>query len=105
MSCAEDWSQWSCFCCASFFSSSTGNGLAGCAMTRIRKVVITAAVWATRFLPATKSQPEEMPPLIEKPLIQFAVEDAAASGIGTVVVVTALGTRAIEGHFDQSFEL
>jgi UTP--glucose-1-phosphate uridylyltransferase len=74
-------------------------------MTKIRKAVVTAAGWGTRFLPATKAQPKEMLPLLDKPMIQYAVEEAVASGIGQVIIVTALGKRAIEDHFDRSFEL
>ena len=74
-------------------------------MTRIRKAVVTAAGWGTRFLPATKAQPKEMLPLLDKPMIQYAVEEAVASGIEQVIIVTALGKRAIEDHFDRSFEL
>ncbi len=71
----------------------------------IRKAVITAAGWGTRFLPATKAQPKEMLPLVDKPLIQYAVEEALASGIEQIIVVTAMGKRAIEDHFDRSVEL
>jgi len=72
---------------------------------KIRKAVITVAGWGTRFLPITKSQPKEMLPLVNKPLIQYAVEEAVASGIEMVIVVTSLGKRAIEDYFDRSFEL
>jgi UTP--glucose-1-phosphate uridylyltransferase len=72
---------------------------------KIRKAVITAAGWGTRFLPLTKSQPKEMLPLVNKPLIQFSVEDAIGCGVELVVIVTALGKRAIEDYFDHSFEL
>lgn len=71
----------------------------------IRKAVITAAGWGTRFLPATKAQPKEMLPLVDKPLIQYAVEEALNSGIEQIIVVTAMGKRAIEDHFDRSVEL
>lgn len=71
----------------------------------IRKAVITAAGWGTRFLPATKAQPKEMLPLVDKPLIQYAVEEALASGIEQIIIVTAMGKRAIEDHFDRSVEL
>jgi UTP--glucose-1-phosphate uridylyltransferase len=74
-------------------------------MAKIRKAVITAAGLGTRFLPVTKAQPKEMLPLLDKPMIQYAVEEAVASGIGQVIIVTALGKRAIEDHFDRSFEL
>lgn len=71
----------------------------------IRKAVITAAGWGTRFLPATKSQPKETIPLVDKPIIQYIIEEAVASGITQIVIVTAGGKRAIEDHFDRSFEL
>jgi len=72
---------------------------------KIRKAVITAAGWGTRFLPITKAQPKEMLPLVTKPLIQYSVEEAINSGIEQIIVVTALGKRAIEDYFDRSFEL
>jgi len=72
---------------------------------KIRKAVVTAAGWGTRFLPATKAQPKEMLPLVDKPMIQYVVEEAVASGIKQIIVVTALGKRAIEDHFDRSLEL
>ena len=72
---------------------------------KIRKAVITAGGWGTRFLPITKSQPKEMLPLVNKPLIQYAVEEAISSGIEQIILVTALGKNAIEDYFDRSFEL
>ncbi len=72
---------------------------------KVRKAVITAAGWGTRFLPITKAQPKEMLPLINKPLIQYSVEEAINSGIEQIIIVTALGKRAIEDYFDRSFEL
>ena len=72
---------------------------------KVRKAVIVAAGWGTRFLPITKSQPKEMLPLVDKPLIQFSVEEAINSGIEQIVIVTALGKRAIEDYFDRSFDL
>ncbi len=72
---------------------------------KVRKAVVTAAGWGTRFLPATKAQPKEMLPLVDKPMIQYVVEEAVASGIKQIIIVTALGKRAIEDHFDRSFEL
>ena len=72
---------------------------------KIRKAVITAAGWGTRFLPITRSQPKEMLPLVDKPLIQYAVEEAIKSGIEQVIMVTAVGKRAIEDYFDRSLEL
>jgi UTP--glucose-1-phosphate uridylyltransferase len=72
---------------------------------RLRKAVVLAAGWGTRFLPATKAQPKEMLPLVDKPIIQYVVEELVASGIDQIAIVTALGKRAIEDHFDRSFEL
>jgi UTP--glucose-1-phosphate uridylyltransferase len=72
---------------------------------KVRKAAIIAAGWGTRFLPITRSQPKEMLPLVDKPLIQYSVEEAIASGIEQVIIVTALGKRAIEDYFDRSFEL
>ena len=71
----------------------------------IRKAVIPAAGWGTRFLPATKASPKEMLPLVDKPLIQYVVEEAVASGITDIIVITSRGKRSIEDHFDTSFEL
>lgn len=71
----------------------------------ITKAVFPAAGLGTRFLPATKASPKEMLPLVDKPLIQYVVEEAVASGIEEVVVVTGRGKRAIEDHFDVAFEL
>ena len=71
----------------------------------IRKAVIPAAGLGTRFLPATKAQPKEMLPIVDKPVIQYIVEEAAASGIEQVVIITGQSKRAIEDHFDRSFEL
>jgi len=72
---------------------------------KIRKAVITAAGWGTRFLPATKAQPKEMLPLVDKPTIQYIVEEAVASGIDQIIIVTSQGKHAIENHFDRSFDL
>jgi len=72
---------------------------------RVRKAVFPAAGLGTRFLPATKASPKEMLPLVDKPLIQYAVEEAVASGIESVIIVTGRGKAAIEDHFDVSFEL
>jgi len=69
------------------------------------KAVIPAAGLGTRFLPATKAQPKEMLPLIDKPIIQFVVEEAVNSGIDDILIITGRGKRAIEDHFDKSFEL
>ncbi len=72
---------------------------------KVRKAVITAAGWGTRFLPVTKAQPKEMLPLVNKPLIQYSVEEVIASGIEQIILITALGKRALEDYFDRSFEL
>ena len=72
---------------------------------KVRKAVFPAAGLGTRFLPATKAQPKEMLPLVDKPLIQYGVEEAINSGIRNIVIVTGRGKVAIEDHFDQSFEL
>ena len=72
---------------------------------KVRKAIITVAGWGTRFLPITKAQPKEMLPLINKPLIQYAVEEAISSGIEQITLITALGKRAIEDYFDRSLEL
>ncbi len=74
-------------------------------MTGIRRAVFPAAGLGTRFLPATKAQPKEMLPLVDKPLIQYAVEEAVASGLANLVIITGRGKNAIEDHFDVSFEL
>jgi UTP--glucose-1-phosphate uridylyltransferase len=73
--------------------------------SRITKAVFPAAGLGTRFLPATKASPKEMLPLVDKPLIQYVVEEAVASGIEEVVLVTGRGKRSIEDHFDVAFEL
>ena len=72
---------------------------------RIRKAVLPAAGLGTRFLPATKAQPKEMLPIVDKPTIQYVVEEAAASGIEDIIIVTGRGKNAIEDHFDRSLEL
>src|SRR5690606_22381470 len=72
---------------------------------KVRKAVFPAAGMGTRFLPATKAQPKETLPLVDKPIIQYGVEEAIASGIENVIVVTGRGKAAIEDHFDKSFEL
>ena len=71
----------------------------------VRKAVIPAAGLGTRFLPATKASPKEMLPLVDKPLIQYTVEEAVASGIEDIIIITGRGKRAIEDHFDRSVEL
>src|SRR5581483_2178231 len=72
---------------------------------QITKAVIPAAGLGTRFLPVTKASPKEMLPLVDKPLIQYVVEEAVASGIQQIIIITGRGKRAIEDHFDISFEL
>lgn len=74
-------------------------------MRRIRKAVIPAAGLGTRFLPATKAQPKEMLPIVDKPTIQYIVEEAVSSGIEDIIIVTGRNKRAIEDHFDRSVEL
>jgi UTP--glucose-1-phosphate uridylyltransferase len=74
-------------------------------LLHVRKAVILAAGYGTRLLPATKAQPKEALPLVDKPIIQYTVEEAAASGISQVIIVTSAGKRAVEDHFDRSFEL
>ncbi|WP_046174244.1 UTP--glucose-1-phosphate uridylyltransferase GalU [Domibacillus indicus] len=71
----------------------------------IKKAVIPAAGLGTRFLPATKAQPKEMLPVVDKPAIQYIVEEAVASGIESIIIVTGRNKRSIEDHFDRSFEL
>lgn len=71
----------------------------------IRKAIIPVAGLGTRFLPATKAQPKEMLPVVDKPVIQYIVESAVAAGIQEVIFVTALGKESIENHFDRNFEL
>ena len=72
---------------------------------RVRKAVFPAAGLGTRFLPATKAQPKEMLPLVDKPTIQYVVEEAVASGLSEIIIVTGRGKRGIEDHFDAAFEL
>jgi UTP--glucose-1-phosphate uridylyltransferase len=74
-------------------------------MDRIRRAVFPAAGLGTRFLPATKAQPKEMLVLVDKPIIQYAVEEAVASGLENLIIITGRGKHAIEDHFDVSFEL
>lgn len=74
-------------------------------MNRIRKAVFPVAGLGTRFLPATKAMPKEMLPLVDKPLIQYGVEEALHSGVQNIIIVTGRGKSAIEDHFDVSFEL
>jgi UTP--glucose-1-phosphate uridylyltransferase len=74
-------------------------------MKTIRKAIIPAAGFGTRFLPATKAQPKEMLPIVDKPIIQYVVEQAVAAGIEQIIIVTGWHKRAIEDHFDRHFEL
>ena len=74
-------------------------------MEKIRVAVFPAAGLGTRFLPATKAQPKEMLPLVDRPLVQYVVEEARAAGLERIVIVTGRGKNAIEDHFDTSFEL
>ena len=72
---------------------------------KVRKAIIPAAGLGTRFLPVTKAQPKEMLPIVDKPTIQYIIEEAIASGIEDILIITGRGKRAIEDHFDRSFEL
>jgi UTP--glucose-1-phosphate uridylyltransferase len=72
---------------------------------KIKKAILPVAGFGTRFLPATKAQPKEMLPIVDKPVIQYLVEEAVASGIEEIIFVTGRGKRAIEDHFDVSYEL
>lgn len=74
-------------------------------MKKIRKAIIPVAGFGTRFLPVTKAMPKEMLPIVDKPIIQYLVEEAVASGITDIIFVTGRGKRAIEDHFDTSYEL
>nr|WP_304220096.1 UTP--glucose-1-phosphate uridylyltransferase GalU [Fredinandcohnia onubensis] len=74
-------------------------------MKKVRKAIIPAAGLGTRFLPVTKAMPKEMLPIVDKPTIQYIVEEAIESGIEDIIIVTGKGKRAIEDHFDNSFEL
>lgn len=74
-------------------------------MTKVRKAVIPAAGLGTRFLPATKAQPKEMLPLLDKPAIQYVVEEAVRAGLTDILIITGRGKRSIEDHFDRSIEL
>jgi UTP--glucose-1-phosphate uridylyltransferase len=74
-------------------------------MTTVRKAVIPAAGLGTRFLPATKAQPKEMLPVVDKPAIQYVVEEAVRSGIDDILIITGRGKRSLEDHFDRSIEL
>ena len=72
---------------------------------KIRKAIIPAAGLGTRFLPATKAQPKEMLPIVDKPTIQYIIEEAVASGIEEILIITGRSKKCIEDHFDKSVEL
>ena len=72
---------------------------------KVRKAIIPAAGLGTRFLPATKAQPKEMLPIVDKPTIQYIIEEAVASGIEEILIVTGRNKKCIEDHFDRSVEL
>jgi UTP--glucose-1-phosphate uridylyltransferase len=74
-------------------------------VAKVKKAIIPAAGLGTRFLPATKAMPKEMLPIVDKPTIQYIIEEAIASGIEDIIIVTGKGKRAIEDHFDNNFEL
>ena len=74
-------------------------------MSKVKKAIIPASGLGTRFLPATKAMPKEMLPIVDKPTIQYIVEEAIESGIEDIIIVTGKGKRAIEDHFDSAFEL
>ena len=74
-------------------------------MKKVRKAIIPAAGLGTRFLPATKAQPKEMLPIVDKPAIQYIIEEAIASGIEEILIITGRNKRSIEDHFDKSVEL
>ena len=77
----------------------------GVIFLKVKKAIIPAAGLGTRFLPATKAQPKEMLPIVDKPTIQYIVEEAVASGIEDILIITGRGKRAIEDHFDKAYEL
>jgi len=74
-------------------------------MSEIKKLIIPVAGYGTRFLPATKAQPKEMLPVVDKPIVQYVVEDAVRAGIETIILVTGSGKRAVEDHFGYNYEL
>ncbi|MBT5337834.1 UTP--glucose-1-phosphate uridylyltransferase, partial [Candidatus Falkowbacteria bacterium] len=74
-------------------------------MVKVKKLIIPVAGYGTRFLPATKAQPKEMLPVVDKPIVQYVVEDAVRSGIETIILVTGSGKRAVEDHFGYNYEL
>src|SRR5699024_2676290 len=77
----------------------------GFTLKKVKKAIIPAAGMGTRFLPATKAMPKEMLPIVDKPTIQYIVEEAIESGIEDIIIVTGKTKRAIEDHFDSNFEL
>jgi UTP--glucose-1-phosphate uridylyltransferase len=83
----------------------TNDGRKGDRWMKVRKAIIPAAGLGTRFLPATKAQPKEMLPIVDKPTIQYIVEEAVASGIEEIIMISGRGKRSIEDHFDKSYEL
>src|SRR5437899_11786222 len=74
-------------------------------MPKLRKAVFPVAGFSSRFLPATKASPKEMMPIVDKPLIQYAVEEAVAAGITEMIFITGRHKRAIEDHFDKAYEM
>ena len=74
-------------------------------MQKVRKAVFPVAGMGTRFLPATKASPKEMMPVVDKPLIQYAVEEAIEAGISDLIFITGRNKRSIEDHFDKAYEL
>src|SRR3989344_9177744 len=74
-------------------------------LPKVTKVIIPVAGFGTRFLPVTKAMPKEMLPIVDKPIIQYIVEEVVAAGMTDVIFITGRGKRAIEDHFDASFEL
>jgi UTP--glucose-1-phosphate uridylyltransferase len=76
-----------------------------CVLNQVRKAVILAAGYGTRLLPVTKAQPKEMLPLVDKPVIHYSVDEAVAAGITDIIIVTALGKRAVEDYFDRSRDI
>ena len=72
---------------------------------KVRKAIIPAAGLGTRFLPATKAQPKEMLPIVDKPTIQYIIEEAVASGIEDIIIISGRGKQTIENHYDRSIEL
>jgi UTP--glucose-1-phosphate uridylyltransferase len=74
-------------------------------MPSVKKLIVPVAGYGTRFLPATKAQPKEMLPIVDKPIVQYVVEDAVKSGIETIILVTGSGKRAVEDHFGYNYEL